>query len=141
MAYYTTRDVETSQKESVRFSDIDLNFDLNPITKDINTLKNEEAVKRSVRNIVLTNFGEKKFQPFFGGDVISQLFENITPFTAFEMEKAISRTILNNEPRVETLSVKANTNNDQNSVNVTVRFTLKNSQQPVILSFTLERIR
>jgi phage baseplate assembly protein W len=141
MAYYTTRDVETSQKESVRFSDIDLNFDLNPITKDINTLKNEEAVKRSVRNIVLTNFGEKKFQPFFGGDVISQLFENITPFTAFEMEKAITRTILNNEPRVEALSVKANTNNDQNSVDVTVRFTIKNSQQPVILSFTLERIR
>jgi phage baseplate assembly protein W len=70
MAYYTTRDVETSQKESVRFSDIDLNFDMNPITKDINTLKNEEAVKRSIRNIVLTNFGEKKFQPFFGGDVI-----------------------------------------------------------------------
>ena len=141
MAYYTTRDVETSQKESVRFSDIDLNFDMNPITKDINTLKNEEAVKRSVRNIVLTNFGEKKFQPFFGGDVISQLFENITPFTAFEMEKAITRTILNNEPRVEALSVKANTNNDQNSVDVTVRFTIKNSQQPVILSFTLERIR
>ena len=141
MAYYTTRDVETSQKESVRFSDIDLNFDLNPITKDINTLKNEEAVKRSVRNIVLTNFGEKKFQPFFGGDVISQLFENITPFTAFEMEKAITRTILNNEPRVEALSVKANTNNDQNSVDVTVRFTIKNSQQPVILSFTLERTR
>ena len=141
MAYYTTRDVETSQKESVRFSDIDLNFDMNPITKDINTLKNEEAVKRSVRNIVLTNFGEKKFQPFFGGDVISQLFENITPFTAFEMEKAITRTILNNEPRVEALSVKANTNNDQNSVDVTVRFTIKNSQQPVILSFTLERTR
>jgi len=141
MAYYTTRDVETSQKESVRFSDIDLNFDMNPITKDINTLKNEEAVKRSVRNIVLTNFGEKKFQPFFGGDVISQLFENITPFTAFEMEKAISKSIINNEPRVESLAVKANTNNDTNSVNVTVRFTLKNSQQPVILSFTLERIR
>ena len=141
MAYYTTRDVETSQKESVRFSDIDLNFDLNPITKDINTLKNEEAVKRSVRNIVLTNFGEKKFQPFFGGDVISQLFENITPFTAFEMEKAISKSIINNEPRVESLAVKANTNNDTNSVNVTVRFTLKNSQQPVILSFTLERTR
>ena len=141
MAYYTTRDVETSQKESVRFSDIDLNFDMNPITKDINTLKNEEAVKRSVRNIVLTNFGEKKFQPFFGGDVISQLFENITPFTAFEMEKAISKSIINNEPRVESLAVKANTNNDTNSVNVTVRFTLKNSQQPVILSFTLERTR
>ena len=114
---------------------------MNPITKDINTLKNEEAVKRSVRNIVLTNFGEKKFQPFFGGDVISQLFENITPFTAFEMEKAISKSIINNEPRVESLAVKANTNNDTNSVNVTVRFTLKNSQQPVILSFTLERTR
>jgi phage baseplate assembly protein W len=141
MAYYTTRDVETSQKESVRFSDIDLNFDMNPITKDINTLKNEEAVKRSIRNIVLTNFGEKKFQPFFGGDVISQLFESITPFTAFEMEKAISKSIINNEPRVESLAVKANTNNDTNSVNVTVRFTLKNSQQPVILSFTLERTR
>jgi len=89
----------------------------------------------------MTNFGEKKFQPFFGGDVISKLFENITPFTSFEMEKAISKSIISNEPRVEALSVEANTNNDQNSVNVTVRFTLRNSQQPVILSFTLERIR
>jgi predicted component of type VI protein secretion system len=57
------------------------------------------------------------------------------------MEKAISKSIINNEPRVESLAVKANTNNDTNSVNVTVRFTLKNSQQPVILSFTLERTR
>ena len=99
MAYYTTRDVETSPETTVRFSDIDLNFDVNPLTKDINTLKNEDAVKRSVRNIVLTNFGEKKFQPFFGGDVISRLFENFSPFTSFEIKKAIERSIIRNEPR------------------------------------------
>ena len=76
MAYYTQSDVETSTKSTVRFSDIDLNFEINPLTKDVNILKNEDTVKRSVRNIVLTNFGEKKFQPFFGGNVLAQLFEN-----------------------------------------------------------------
>ena len=141
MAYYTTKDVETSPKATVRFSDIDLNFDVNPLTKDINTLKNEDAVKRSVRNIVLTNFGEKKFQPFFGGDVISRLFENFSPFTSFEIKKAIERSIIRNEPRIDSLNVNVNTDIDNNALGVTARFTIKNSQEPVILSFNLERIR
>ena len=141
MAYYTQSDVETSTKSTVRFSDIDLNFEINPLTKDVNILKNEDAVKRSVRNIVLTNFGEKKFQPFFGGNVLAQLFENFSPFTSIQLKKAIERSLFENEPRIDRLVVEVNANNDKNSVDVVVRFTLKNSQAPVLVTFTLERIR
>ena len=141
MAYYTQSDVETSTKSTVRFSDIDLNFEMNPLTKDVNILKNEDAVKRSVRNIVLTNFGEKKFQPFFGGNVLAQLFENFSPFTSIQLKKAIERSLFENEPRIDRLVVEVNANNDKNSVDVVVRFTLKNSQEPVLVTFTLERIR
>jgi|TARA_R100001510_G_C7646422_1_gene203728 phage baseplate assembly protein W len=141
MAYYTQSDVETSTKSTVRFSDIDLNFEINPLTKDVNILKNEDAVKRSVRNIVLTNFGEKKFQPFFGGNVLAQLFENFSPFTSIQLKKAIERSLFENEPRIDRLVVEVNANNDKNSVDVVVRFTLKNSQEPVLVTFTLERIR
>ena len=141
MAYYTQSDVETSTKSTVRFSDIDLNFEMNPLTKDVNILKNEDAVKRSVRNIVLTNFGEKKFQPFFGANVLAQLFENFSPFTAVQLKKAIERSLFENEPRIDRLVVDVIAENDKNSVDVTVRFTLKNSQEPVLVTFTLERIR
>ncbi|MAL42757.1 GPW/gp25 family protein [Hyphomonas sp.] len=141
MAYYTQSDVETSTKSTVRFSDIDLNFEMNPLTKDVNILKNEDAVKRSVRNIVLTNFGEKKFQPFFGGNVLAQLFENFSPFTSVQLKKAIERSLFENEPRIDRLVVDVIAENDKNSVDVTVRFTLKNSQEPVLVTFTLERIR
>ena len=141
MAYYTQSDVETSTKSTVRFSDIDLNFEMNPLTKDVNILKNEDAVKRSVRNIVLTNFGEKKFQPFFGGNVLAQLFENFSPFTSVKLKKAIERSLFENEPRIDRLVVDVIAENDKNSVDVTVRFTLKNSQEPVLVTFTLERIR
>ena len=129
MAYYTQSDVETSTKSTVRFSDIDLNFEINPLTKDVNILKNEDAVKRSVRNIVLTNFGEKKFQPFFGGNVLAQLFENFSPFTSIQLKKAIERSLFENEPRIDRLVVEVNANNDKNSV------------EPVLVTFTLERIR
>ena len=141
MAYYTQSEIESSTKSTVRFSDIDLNFEINPLTKDVNILKNEDAVKRSVRNIVLTNFGEKKFQPFFGGNVSAQLFENFSPFTSVQLKKAIERSLFENEPRIDRLVVEVIANNDKNSVDVIIRFTLKNSQEPVLVTFTLERIR
>jgi|TARA_R100000315_G_C5219792_1_gene131925 phage baseplate assembly protein W len=141
MAYYTQSEIESSTKSTVRFSDIDLNFEMNPLTKDVNILKNEDAVKRSVRNIVLTNFGEKKFQPFFGGNVSAQLFENFSPFTSVQLKKAIERSLFENEPRIDRLVVEVIANNDKNSVDVIIRFTLKNSQEPVLVTFTLERIR
>jgi phage baseplate assembly protein W len=90
---------------------------------------------------VLTNFGEKKFQPFFGGNVLAQLFENFSPFTSVQLKKAIERSLFENEPRIDRLVVDVIAENDKNSVDVTVRFTLKNSQEPVLVTFTLERIR
>jgi phage baseplate assembly protein W len=124
-----------------RYKDLDLNMTMNPITKDVNLLLDVEAVKRSVRNIVLTNFGEKKFKPFFGGNVISKLFENLDPMTAQSLKDGISNSIIQNEPRVFLNDVKVRPDFDRNLFDVTILFTVRNNPDPVILTFSLERVR
>ena len=84
---------------------------------------------------------EKKSSNHFGGNVLAQLFENFSPFTSVQLKKAIERSLFENEPRIDRLVVDVIAENDKNSVDVTVRFTLKNSQEPVLVTFTLERIR
>lgn len=145
MAYFpttTSSDALPTDVSTTRFSDLDLTFTKNPLTNDITSLKNDEAVKRSVKNIVLTNFGEKKFQPSFGGNTTAQLFENFGPFAAREISGAIKRCIRENEPRVNQLQVLVNSNLvDNNSLSVTIRFTIENSPLPITVSLTLERLR
>ena len=141
MAYYTTRDVETSQKESVRFSDIDLNFDLNPITKDINTLKNEEAVRRSVRNIVMTNFYERPFKPSLGSSITNQLFEMGSDRKVRRLAKRIQKIIEDFEPRVENVKVLLGDVSDRNDMNVTIFYNIKNSARTQEMDFTVKRAR
>jgi|TARA_R100000388_G_C7231726_1_gene155106 phage baseplate assembly protein W len=144
MAYFpttTNNDSLPTDVSTVRFSDLDLTFAKNPLTNDITPLKNDEAVKRSVKNIVLTNFGEKKFQPFFGGNMSAQLFENFGPFSAREVSGAIKRCIRDNEPRVNRLQVLVNPKLSANSLNVTINFTIENSPFPITVSLALERLR
>ena len=144
MAYFpttTNSDSLPTDVSTVRFSDLDLTFAKNPLTNDVTPLKNDEAVKRSVKNIVLTNFGEKKFQPFFGGNMTAQLFENFGPFSGREVSSAIKRCIRDNEPRVNQLQVLIDPKPSRNSLNVTIRFTIENSPFPITVSLALERLR
>jgi len=144
MAYFpttTNSDSLPTDVSTVRFSDLDLTFAKNPLTNDVTPLKNDEAVKRSVKNIVLTNFGEKKFQPVFGGNTTAQLFENFGPFSAGEISDAIKRCIRDNEPRVRKIQVLVNPKMSNNSLLVTIRFTIENSPFPITVSLALERLR
>ena len=124
-----------------RFSDIDLNFTKNPITNDINILRDDEAVRRSVRNIVLYNFLEKPFSPSFGGNVRSKLFENINPISALRIKGEIEKAIVDNEPRALLNKVRGTPNLDKNAFDVTIIFTPTNSPAPVKVEISLERIR
>ena len=98
------------ERVSQGFKDISMTFQSNPLTKDLIALKNENAIARSVKNIVFTNPGEKFFNPKFGSRITDSLFENADDLTAIEIQTQIEESITRNEPRVRLTSVDANAN-------------------------------
>ena len=130
-------------RTNTNYSDLDLNFTLNPITHDVARKTGVDAVKQSVKNLVLTNFWDRPFyQSQIGSNVNALLFENITPATARLISQNIENTINNWEPRAQLNQVIVSVPSDQpNFLKVDVVFTVKNTTQPVTVSVFLERIR
>jgi phage baseplate assembly protein W len=123
------------------FKDLDLSFNIHPIKKDVNKHTGEIAVINSVKNLVLTNHYERPFQPDLGSNVRRLLFENVDPIVAAQLEREISETITNFEPRVQVSKVVAIPSPDENSYKVELEFFVINLPNPVTISFFLERIR
>lgn len=124
------------------FKDISLSFDPHPITNDLPILKNESAIRRSVRNIVQTIPTEKFFNSSFGSDVRSSLFEFVDFGTASVISDQIEISINNFEPRVENLQVEVQPLPDQNAFNVIVVFDIIGQEFPTQeYSFLLEATR
>ena len=123
------------------YSDLDLDFTMNPSTGDVNILSGAQDIKRSVRNLVLTSYYERKFQSTIGSDVNGLLFEPDTPLTTVYLQYAISGVINNFEPRVSLQNVTVRNNPDQNGVDVTIEYVILNKNLPIITSLFLERIR
>jgi hypothetical protein len=123
------------------FTDIDLNFLAHPVTKDVTIKTNEQAVKSSIRNLILTSNYEKPFHPEIGSQIKSLLFEPATPMLPIMLRKAIEFTIYNFEPRVSLTNVEAIVSEDENSINVTVEFVIINTSTPVALDLILYRTR
>ncbi len=123
------------------FVDLDLNFNIHPVRKDINVHKNESAVINSIKNLVLTNFYERPFRPEIGSNVRRLLFENIDIVVAAQLEDAISETILNYEPRVQVSRVRAIPAPDENKYSVQLEFFLVNNPSPITINFFLDRVR
>jgi phage baseplate assembly protein W len=133
----TLKTIETSRT----FVDLDLNFNIHPIRKDINVHKNEYAIINSVKNLVLTNFYERPFQPEIGSNVRRLLFENVDTIIAAQLERAIEETILNFEPRVSVSRVTAVPRPDENQYGVELEFFVVNLTDPITINFFLERVR
>jgi phage baseplate assembly protein W len=128
--------------ENIRtFKDLDLNFNIHPVRKDINMHKNEYAIINSVKNLILTNFYERVFQPQLGSNIRRLLFENIDNLIAARIEKEIEETILNFEPRVQISNITAIPDPDRNAYGITLEFFVINNANPVTINFFLERIR
>lgn len=108
------------------FSDLDLNFLAHPTTHDINLRYDIEAVKASVRNLILTSNYERLFHPEIGSQLKSLLFEPATPILGILIEKAIKNTIDNFEPRVNLTKVDVNMEPDNHTVYVNIQFTVLN---------------
>lgn len=124
------------------FKDISLSFDPHPITNDLPILKNESAIRRSVRNIVETIPTEKFFNPVFGSDVYDSLFGFIDFGTASIIKDQILTCVKNFEPRVENVRVKVNPLPDENSFEASIFFDIIGQEFPTQeYSFILEATR
>jgi phage baseplate assembly protein W len=130
-----------SKRISRSFKDISLSFEPHPITKDLQVLKNENAIRRSVRNIVETIPTEKFFNSLFGSEVRSSLFDFVDFGTASVIQSQIETAILNFEPRVEIVNINVEPNSDQNSFYVTIVNIIGQEFPTQEYSFLLEATR
>ena len=112
----------TAQRVSKRFKDLSMSFKYNPLSGDLIALKNENAIARAVRNIVLTSPGEKLFDPDFGSSVSEILFENVDDITAVSIQDEIRNCLNNYEPRVDLVNVDVNPNFDENQFDVKITY-------------------
>ena len=130
------------QRRSIGFKDLSASFQNNPLSNDLIGLKNENAIARSVRNLVQTIQGERPFQPVLGSNVQNLLFDNMDKLTASAIKQEIINTIENYEPRVEMGEVTADPNYDNNEFHVTVQYYIVGIDVPEQeLSFVLESTR
>ena len=130
------------ERVSQGFKDISMTFQSNPLTSDIIALKNENAIARSVKNIVLTVPGEKPFDPRFGSRITDLLFENVDEITAINIETEIRNSIERYEPRVKLTSVIVQADIDGNSFDVTITYDIIGADIPAQqLEFVLQPTR
>ena len=125
-----------------QYTDLDLFFGKKAVSKDISKVTDIQAVKRSVRNLVLTNHYEKPFHPEIGSGVRDILFENMTPTTSHILTRKIEMVIENFEPRARLISVSARPDLDRNEYECTVQFFVVNAPTELVdLTVFLERLR
>ena len=125
-----------------QYRDLDLFFSRKNGTNDIEKITDIEAVKRSVRNLVLTNFYEKPFHPEIGSCIRDMLFENMTPITAVVLARKVEDVIENFEPRARLIGVRALPNLDRNEYEVTIEFFVVNTPTELVdMTIFLEVLR
>ena len=130
------------EKVSQGFKDISMSFQSNPLNDDLIGLKNENAIARSVRNIVFTLPGEKFFDENFGSQISASLFENVDDITANQIEEEIRQSIENFEPRVELTAVEVFPNFDNNQFDVLIVYDIIGANvPPQELQFALQSTR
>ncbi len=134
MATVTTNEVRT-------FKDLDLNFTIHPVKKDINRHVGVNAVVNSIKNLVLYNHYERPFNPEFGSNLRKLLFENADSFTASLIEREISEMISIYEPRCQVEKLVTRASPDENGFYVELTFFVINLTDPIQITFFLERIR
>ena len=126
---------------SKKFVDINPNFEKNPLTKDLPLLKNAEAIKFAIKNIIMTTRGDRAFRPYFGSTVIGSLFENFTLATADDIKVAISDALKAYEPRIKLLDVRVRDDIDSNALDVRIYYRIIGMPlDPQSLNLILERV-
>ena len=141
MANYDASSTNKSKKSNRTYVDLDLDFTRPPVTNDVVKITDVDAVKRSVKNLINTQFYERPFHPELGCGVRDMLFENYTPMTGIFMRRKIEEVLRNYEPRANLSSIQVNEQMDRNAIDVVVNFYVLNLPNPVSVTTTLQRIR
>lgn len=123
------------------FSDLDFMFTAHPVTKDVSRRYDENAIKASLKNLILTSNFERPFHSEIGSQVRAMMFEPASPMLAQMLRRAIIDVVNNFEPRVYLNDVKVNFSPDNNSVYISVEFKILNTERPITLDLVLERTR
>lgn len=123
------------------FSDIDFNMGLNPLTGDVSRKTNDQAVKQSLKNLILTSYYERPFRSNIGSPIKSIMFEPITPLLGVMLKKAVEQTVTNFEPRIELQKVDVRLLNDNQQVEVSIYYYILGTQALQSFNLILERTR
>lgn len=130
-----------AQTNEIIYRDIDNKFTKHPVTKKLQALTNNDAVKRAVRNIVLTDKMERPYHPELGSNIRKRLFENMDEITEFAIKKDIEECLSNYEPRAELIDVIVNASPDDNGISMNIIFRVTNQADPVQINLILDRVR
>ena len=141
MSRYDATQTNESTRSAKIFKDLNLGFQQNTATKDIQKITDVEAVKRSVRNLINTNHYEKPFHPEIGSNLRAMLFELMTPQMNHVISKQIENLINNYEPRCNLVQVFTQPRLDRNGYSVQISFRVQNHPDEVIVESFLERLR
>jgi|TARA_B100000085_G_C18455589_1_gene476731 phage baseplate assembly protein W len=136
---YTNTNAKTNAIPNESFSDLDISFVAHPISGDVAIKKDSDAIRRSVRNIVLTNHYERPFRPSFGANLRRLLFEGIGIGMTKKAAKEIAKALTILEPRIS--NVQFDITNRDNEMNITIYYVIVNTQQQQNLEFTVSRVR
>lgn len=137
----TTYENYIKPKERYSFTDIDFTFTIHPVNKDLVLSKDSNAIRKSLRNLILTDHYERLFHPEIGSNLRALLFEPMTPITSNHIETEIFNTITNYEPRVKLVSIDVDAQYEYNGYNITITYYEENATQPTTIDFLLERTR
>ena len=112
------------------FKDINLSFKRHPVTNDLVVIKNEDAIKKSVKNIIFTILGEKPYMPLFGSSINNSLFELSNPLDHVRISDEIQSTLLNYEPRISNIQVTVSNYPDSHELNATIQYDITGAASP-----------
>jgi phage baseplate assembly protein W len=141
MAVYDSQTQSKSTRNSRQFRDIDLDFNRNAVTNDVAVVEDVVAVKRSVKNLIQTNFYERPFHPELGCGIRELLFENFTPMTKIFLQRKIEEVLINYEPRINLQNVAVDDDQDNNRLVVDIYFYVVGVPGPQVVQSFLQRVR
>ena len=143
MARPTRAETLTENKKRIEYySDFTRNFNKTPVGNQLARVTNDASIQQSLKNIILTNFGERLFQPYIGSNVIATLFENKVSETFSELEFYIQTAVENSEPRVNLLDINVkNSDVTEQEIIITIVYNTINSFEPVTFTYILKRVR
>lgn len=131
----------TFRRKPEVYSDFHKDLTQSPVNFDLARKIDEESVKESIRNLLLTDRGERLFQPEIGSDIRKMLFENVTTATLEVIKDLVRTTLRNYEPRINLIGVDVLSSIDSLQIDIVVTFNIINRIEPIVFTVTLDRVR